>query len=456
MFRLFVFFNLFVFTFFGFSQQNTDFRITGRIPRAESLELYRVQVGAFLSSGNAQGAYDRLNRASLNPVFERYNDFTRVLIPGVRAGDIPFLIERIKAAGFNEVYIRIDNISAEITRFDNSGNTVRPIEQLPVSTAALPPAAAREIAFLTIRTGETRNLNDITEGRNVTSWTSSTPSTIQVDENGNLTALNIGNGFISINESEYISIAVVPQEDFYVVPESMSSLLPPQSRTSGSSNLTEYRTEPTFRLSYRFVNKGESRGASGGNGGIDILGRGADYEWLWTTFFQGGWFYDLNGIRREMINGYQRDANGVSLTVRPEFVYDKGVPYLQLRHILQNTNNFAVTGQRFGASADVMIHNNDEAPLLLTSYGAYMTDSASNPSLELMFVCLSGDGIDPVDTLWLGTWSDGRHLNYIYEDRRVNVFYSDSAIGFSYQNIDLGPGESKEYVVRFTLARHEE
>jgi hypothetical protein len=103
-----------------------------------------------------------------------------------------------------------------------------------------------------------------------------------------------------------------------------------------------------------------------------------------------------------------------------------------------------------------MIHRNDDASLMHTDYGAYMTDSASNPSLELMFVCEAGNGINPVDTLWLGTYSGGRHLEYIYNDRRSNVLYADSAIGFSYQNINLAPGETKEFIVRFTLARTED
>jgi len=99
-----------------------------------------------------------------------------------------------------------------------------------------------------------------------------------------------------------------------------------------------------------------------------------------------------------------------------------------------------------------MIHNNDNASLLYTPYGAHMTDSPTNPSLELMFICLSGNGITPVDTLWLGGYGEG-HLNYIYSDRRYDVHNIDSALGFSYQNINLAPGEIKEFVVRFTLAR---
>ena len=86
-----------------------------------------------------------------------------------------------------------------------------------------------------------------------------------------------------------------------------------------------------------------------------------------------------------------------------------------------------------------------------------MTDSSTDPSLELMFVCLAGDGIDAVDTLWLGEYyQDVLHLEYIYEDRRSSISGVDSAIGFSYQNIDLAPGEEREFIVRFTLARTED
>jgi hypothetical protein len=118
-------------------------------------------------------------------------------------------------------------------------------------------------------------------------------------------------------------------------------------------------------------------------------------------------------------------------------------------------NNFAVSGQRFGASADVMIHKNDSASLLYKPYGAYMTDSETRPTVELMFMGVSGNGVDPVDTLWLGVWQNGSHLNHIYDDARGDIVGYDAAIGFSYQNIDLAPDETKEFVVRFTLVRSE-
>ena len=439
--RIFIIISLLVIPVLCFPQSNRlGFKVVGKIPSGESVKTYQIQVGSFKNIQNADKALETLKNASFNPVYEKYLDFTRVLITGIHAKDIASCLERLKDLGFREVWIKEDT------------------QRLPISTAVLPVLSTTEIGFRTIKVGETKNIADLTGNKTVIQWISSTPSSFTVNASGDVKGISIGNGFISINENEYISIAVVPAESFYIVPESQAAMLPRESRTGNSSskNIPDYRTEPTFRLAYRFANKGENNGASGGNGGIDILARGENYEWLWTTYYQGGWFYDLNGYKREMINGYQKDSEtGVELTVKPEFIYDEGVPYLQLRHLLHNTNNYNVTGQQFGASADVMIHKNDDAALVYKPYGAYMTDSESNPTIELMFIGLSGNGITPVDTLWLGTWGSGSHLDFIYTDRRTDIAGYDTAIGFSYINIDLNAGETKEFIVRFTLARKE-
>jgi hypothetical protein len=360
-------------------------------------------------------------------------------------------------------------------------------KNLPVSEALLPPAASWEIAYRIVKTGETKDLKDLTNGNIVTGWVSSTPSVATVDANGIVTGSTIGSAFISINSNEYIAVVVVPPQAFYTVPESQAARLPPESElrsglggdvseeAAGVSNrsgfggenseeaagvsknvLQEYITEPTVRLAYQYRNKGEHYGASGPNGGIDILARGDNYVWLPTTYHHGGWFYDLNGVKGEMIDGYQKDPrNGVELTVKPEFVYENGIPYLQLRHILFNTGNRIVGNQNFGASADVMMSNNDYASLVHKPYGAYMADSETRPVLELMLVCEGGQGITPVDTLWLGEWKGGQHLKHIYDNDRGGIHNADSAIAFSFKNITLKPKETKEFIVRFTLARRQ-
>ena len=421
----------------------TAMRIIGSIPPANSTGWYQLQVGAFREPQNAAIAYDRLSRASLNPGYESYNGFTRVLAKGIPARDVAGAIATIQSLGFTELWIRED-----------TAPQVRGV--IPIM---LPPSEMQEIGFRTLRVGETSSLVDLLGGgRAVTEWRSSAPGTVGVNQEGAASGLAIGNGFIQINDREYISIVVVPVEPFYTLPQSQVAYLPPEIRTGhiSSRDIPEYATEPTFRLAYRFSNMGEFKGASGENSGIDLLARADNYRWVWTTFGQGGWHYDLNGVQRNMENGYQRDSQtGVELRIQPEFIYDQGVPYLQLRHLLHNGGAATVRNQRFGATADVMMHTNDNATLHIMPYGAYMADSDTNPSVELMLVCLAEPGITPVSTLYLGAWDSGAHLGAIYEDRRVDVVGIDTALGFSYQNIDLAPGETKEFIIRFTLARRE-
>ena len=251
--------------------------IIGKIPSDESSQLYKIQLGAFKKSKNAKRVFDRLNEASLNPIYEKYRNYTRVILPGIPARDVADYLEKIQELGFREAWIKAD------------------AEKLPVSTAALPIIASNEIGFRTIRVGETKNISDLAKNKNVVQWSSSTPSAFTVNSNGDVKGISIGNGFVSINENDYISIAVVPTERFYVVKDSQVALLQIDSKTGSSlsKDITEYRAEPTYRLAYRFNNKGEKKGASGDNGGIDIIARGENYKWLWTTYYQGGWFYDL-------------------------------------------------------------------------------------------------------------------------------------------------------------------
>ena len=105
---LFVIMNLLFLSSLCFSQQITGLNVIGEIPDADDPNLYQIQAGAFIDAQNARNAFERLNRASLNPAFEEYGFFTRVVINGIKAGDIPFYLGRIKDTGFSEVLIRFD------------------------------------------------------------------------------------------------------------------------------------------------------------------------------------------------------------------------------------------------------------------------------------------------------------------------------------------------------------
>jgi hypothetical protein len=301
-----------------------------------------------------------------------------------------------------------------------------------------------------------------------------------ISQNGttcNLRGLTLGNARIKVtvgSRSATVIVAVAPEETYYELPAGMEvrigevtsrswragayvSTLPP--------DFDDFKTEPTYRLAWNWRNPNQSYGASGTPCGIDILGYFVDpgdssnQQWVRTSYGFGGWFYDLNGTTDAMRDGVQTGADGVKLELVPSFVYDNGVPYIQIIHKLTNTSGAAVTGQKFGASMDAMMFNRDDAPLTALPYGALMTNGYESggitfaPTIKLRLVCKNMAGVDNVSTLWLGAWDGGDHRDYIYEDKQIDVNDVDSAMSFSYQNIDLAAGQTKEFTIRFTLAQ---
>jgi hypothetical protein len=145
--RLFILINLLFIPILCFAQVNNSIKITGRIPDASDARLYQLQVGAYRITKNAENSYGKLIAASLNPSYEKYRDLTRVLIKGIKAADVPAYIEKIKRAGFAEVYIKIDPSGVMTPR-------------LPVSTAAQPSSSSREIGNRSDKVSEPMNLTE--------------------------------------------------------------------------------------------------------------------------------------------------------------------------------------------------------------------------------------------------------------------------------------------------------
>jgi len=76
------------------------------MPSPYSSCLYRVQLGAFSSPGLAQQCFSRLLSAGFSPAYEPYGNVNRVVLPGIRAAEVPLIVQRLAAAGFGEVWIR--------------------------------------------------------------------------------------------------------------------------------------------------------------------------------------------------------------------------------------------------------------------------------------------------------------------------------------------------------------
>jgi rare lipoprotein A len=67
---------------------------------------YRLQIGSFKVAKNAVDVFDRLAAAGLNPSWEMFDDYYRVVILNVRAETIPQISARLGNAGFREVIAR--------------------------------------------------------------------------------------------------------------------------------------------------------------------------------------------------------------------------------------------------------------------------------------------------------------------------------------------------------------
>jgi rare lipoprotein A len=81
-------------------------RVLPRMPDPASSSIYRVQVGSFIYPLHAQAALERVRNLGFTAGYERFENYIRVVIPGIRAADMSALAVRLGAAGFPELYIK--------------------------------------------------------------------------------------------------------------------------------------------------------------------------------------------------------------------------------------------------------------------------------------------------------------------------------------------------------------
>jgi rare lipoprotein A len=74
--------------------------------RQDSGKVYRLQVGSYKVARNAVEAFDRLKNAGLQPAYERFGEYFRVVIAGIPASAVPSMAEKIMLAGFREALVR--------------------------------------------------------------------------------------------------------------------------------------------------------------------------------------------------------------------------------------------------------------------------------------------------------------------------------------------------------------
>ena len=81
-------------------------KVLGAAPQKGSNGIYRLQVGSYRLSDEAVRAFNKLKGVGLNPAYEKYEDYTRVVFTGIWADDVPRCAELIGAAGFREIWCR--------------------------------------------------------------------------------------------------------------------------------------------------------------------------------------------------------------------------------------------------------------------------------------------------------------------------------------------------------------
>jgi rare lipoprotein A len=67
---------------------------------------YRIQVGSFTKAANAVEVFDMLSAAGLNPSYERYNEYYRVVITNVKGDEAGDIGQKLAAAGITKALAR--------------------------------------------------------------------------------------------------------------------------------------------------------------------------------------------------------------------------------------------------------------------------------------------------------------------------------------------------------------
>ena len=266
-------------------------------------------------------------------------------------------------------------------------------------------------------------------------WTSLDPS-IATIQNGLITPVSNGSTTIRYEAGGGIGYAFV-----IVMPDYANTTYDSGSVTTANG----YLTDTANVVSYRFTNS------------LDFQGRLAkSAEWAKTTFSSNGWTWNLNGDDISFINGSNTySTENLDLTVIPVIAYDSGTntSFVVIYQLLTNTGTEKLTGQKFGAHADIQLANNDSANIMPKPYGARMYDK--NTKLAFDMYCCDGEDCTPVNTLWYGGYSS--RVDHLWDGtiRKQELTNTDSGMCYSWMNLDIDPGKTVVKSIRMTLVEYD-
>ncbi|MDR3301571.1 MAG: septal ring lytic transglycosylase RlpA family protein [Spirochaetaceae bacterium] len=69
---------------------------------------YRLQIGSFKQPKNAVDTFERLSNAGLNPSWETFEGYYRIVLTNIKAEDIPSIAAKLGNAGYKEAIARLE------------------------------------------------------------------------------------------------------------------------------------------------------------------------------------------------------------------------------------------------------------------------------------------------------------------------------------------------------------
>ena len=81
-------------------------KVIPRIPPQGDRKLYKIQVGAFVSKTRADQLFAALQNAGFSPAHEKFGNWNRVIISGVRGSEVGDVTRRLGSVGVQTVWLR--------------------------------------------------------------------------------------------------------------------------------------------------------------------------------------------------------------------------------------------------------------------------------------------------------------------------------------------------------------
>lgn len=176
------------------------------------------------------------------------------------------------------------------------------------------------------------------------------------------------------------------------------------------------------------------------SGNVDVRGYSQGQS-IKTSYSNQGWAVKTEGSPTVTYTKSARIVEGASHS-----------KYVQMTYVLHNNSSTPVTNYKFGIWTDVMINDNDAAPVYATEYGFLLEDNHSSgycATSGMSFAVIANkdnnvDGLQGLSTTcsnyWFGYWNDSQANAFSQVTTHV-LTGMDSGAAMSWKDISIAPGD---------------